>query len=250
MIITDIHMKQSLILGHRGVRGLTLENSQKGFYDAQSLIKPNHAGIDGIEFDVQLTHDHKFCVFHDESLLRLANRQSRIDDLSLDSLKKIQLYDNHASHTIPSLSDMPALLMGYRHIELEVKTHARTNHHALTTALIKALVPFADLPITLTSFDAKILHLLHNKTPFQLGLLIEKSADIHQLIHTACTLDVSRIGFYYPLIDKHVITLCRHYNLKVTTWTVNDVATAKHLQALGAEVIISDVPHILLKHLK
>jgi glycerophosphoryl diester phosphodiesterase len=38
-------------------------------------------------------------------------------------------------------------------------------------------------------------------------------------------------------------------HLKISVWTVNDVERAKHLQQLGIQGLITDVPSNMLQHL-
>ena len=68
------------IYGHRGAKGVAMENSLQGF-----MLAANH-GIDHFELDIRLSSDNQLVVVHDEKLQRLANsplRVSRTNALTL-----------------------------------------------------------------------------------------------------------------------------------------------------------------------
>ncbi len=80
-----IDLKKTRLLGHRGARNEALENTLFGFQHAHRL---QEKGLSGIEFDVQLTADGQLIVFHDDTLQRLCDLQSRVDQLSLHEIQR------------------------------------------------------------------------------------------------------------------------------------------------------------------
>ena len=149
-----INFRDTLLLGHRGARGEALENTFSGFQYSQNL---KSRGLAGIEFDIQLNADGHLIVFHDDDLERMCGRQSRIDQLKLTEIQ-CQLQFGQPIMTLASIA--PAL-SGFNVIELEIKTHSRTNYTVLIAALRQAFIdtPLASLPVVLTSFDVE----LHNR---------------------------------------------------------------------------------------
>lgn len=282
----DTH--QTLLLGHRGARGEYLENSYAGFVYIQQLIKSRNSRLHtdklaGIEFDVQLTFDGKLVVFHDPDLLRLFSCQSRVDQLSAAELQRISQH-NSAQSQIPSpillLEQMPDLLLGYTHIELEIKTHNHTSHAKLITALKHCLSDpkFKQLPITLTSFDTNLLqkikettelkHLkrgllvepacstltnkllkttaLNHNFPMNTEVLMSTGGPLSKVVDTALRLGCSSLGIFYPLFNSKLINECQQYGLSTTAWTVNNLESAKHLSRLGVNYLITDYPSVFL----
>ncbi|MDO5651376.1 MAG: glycerophosphodiester phosphodiesterase [Moraxella sp.] len=248
-ILFSTHHTQPMILGHRGARAVHLENSVSGFVYACNL-----QGIAGVEFDVQLTLDNELAVFHDDNLVRLTGDQSELGEMSLVRLQTHPIHHQHRWHMIPSLREIAPYLNGYRYIELEIKTTIKTDYHRLVHAITKALPHLRHLPITLTSFDVRLLERLqHLDTPK--GLLVETDStcthtiaphDRRHVINTAQRLGCTRIGWHYPLIDETTVKLCHRYNIAISAWTVNDIDTAKYLASLGVDVIISDNPQSLI----
>ena len=59
-------------IGHRGVKGIKLENTLESIMEAVSL------GFDMAEIDIQMTKDGKIIVFHDYDLKRLFDNSKKI----------------------------------------------------------------------------------------------------------------------------------------------------------------------------
>ena len=180
--LLDTH--KTYLLGHRGARGEQLENTKAGFIHTQQLSQKStsylaKSKLVGIEFDVQLTLDGKLVGFHDENLLRLFSHQSRIDQLTAAQIQRISRSARaEKSDSILLLQQMPKHLKGYSHIELEIKTHERTNYAQLIQSLKQCLVDpnLSSLPLTLTSFDVRLLEQLQADSVlshFKRGLLVE-----------------------------------------------------------------------------
>ena len=177
------------LLGHRAARAERLENCQDGFAYVQQLQKHGKQ-LDGVEFDVQMTADGKFVVVHDETLNRLAGQQSWIADKTWTELDAIVQSDygrfsqrfelGFLKHHVLLLDDLPRYLQHFCHIELEIKTHAKTQPALLVKNLLRLLSQeiWQALPITLTSFDTDILYQIQNQQQFlnfhfPTGLLLE-----------------------------------------------------------------------------
>lgn len=281
------------LLGHRAARAEMLENCQDGFAYVQQLQKHGKQ-LDGVEFDVQMTADGKFVVVHDETLNRLARQQSWIADKTWAELESIVQSDygrfsqrfelGFLKHHVLLLDDLPPYLQHFRHIELEIKTHAKTQPASLVKNLLRLLSQeiWQALPITLTSFDTDILYQIHNQQQFlnfhfPKGLLLEpktlepKTLEpnttlasqiaflptpdaagknlILQTFNRACALGCSQVGIYYPLITPALLEIAKIYGLTVSAWTVNEVDVAKRLIEMGVDCVITDYPTQFLTQL-
>ena len=271
------------LLGHRAARAEMLENCQDGFAYVQQLQKHGKQ-LDGVEFDVQLTADGKFVVVHDETLNRLARQQSWIADKTWAELDAIVQSDyerfsqrfelGFLKHHVLLLDDLPPYLQHFRHIELEIKTHAKTQPASLVKNLLRLLSQevWQALPITLTSFDTDILHQIHNQQQFlnfhfSTGLLLEPKTTlasqitflptpdaagknlILQTFNRACALGCSQVGIYYALITPALLEIAKIYGLTVSAWTVNEVEVAKRLIEMGVDCVITDYPTQFLTQL-
>lgn len=253
-----ISLNNTRLLGHRGARNEALENTFFGFQHAQSL---QPYGLSGVEFDVQMTKDGHLVVFHDETLQRLCRLQSRIDQLSLVEIQR-HLQSGHPIITLDKMAEVlsapllasikpPMTLNIFTHIELEIKTHERTNHAKLVQALYHYLVdsPLASLPIVLTSFDTQLLSQLqhnHYLRHIPRGLLVRTPQLLTTAPQKALQLGCGSLGIDFALINQQVIDSCHRYGLKVSAWTVNDIEFIKQLVKWQVDVIITDIPSQLL----
>ena len=241
-----INFGNTLLLGHRGARGEALENTFAGFQHAQRL---KTQGLTGVEFDVQLSADGYLVVFHDDDLARMCGQQSRVDQLSMIEIQRLLQFE----HRIIALADIAPILADFTYIELEIKTHCRTDYSKLVKALAHDLIdsPFASLPIVLTSFDVELhARLQCNKLLKHIprGLLIRTPETLVLAPNTALQLDCVQLGIHYPLLSQSVIKNSHRYGLPVSAWTVNDIDTIKQLIKWQTDVIITDFPsHLLLK---
>lgn len=75
-------MKNFMLIAHRGIfdNKLVIENTIPAF---QNALLHNLS----IELDVKITKDNKLVVFHDDNLLRMANENVLIEDLTLEELQ-------------------------------------------------------------------------------------------------------------------------------------------------------------------
>lgn len=282
-----INLEHTLLVGHRGARSEALENTLSGFQHARSL-QPR--GLAGVEFDVQLTADGQLVVFHDETLQRLCGAQSRIDQLNLAEIQRYlqnghqimtldklaqalpsqksfslknqkstlnSLFGLSNSAVLSDLKETNALVLPthaltqFTHIELEIKTHNRTNYSKLIKALTRDLIdsPLASLPIVLTSFDVQLLaQLQRNKLLAHIprGLLARTPELLATAPNSALQLGCTHLGVYYPLLNQSVIKDIHRYGLPVSAWTVNDIDAIKQLVKWQVDVIITDIPSQLL----
>lgn len=240
-----VNFKNTRLLGHRGARGESLENTFSGFKYSQNLTSQ---GLAGVESDIQLNADGHLIVFHDDDLERMCGQQSRIDQLGLTEIQcRLQF-----GQPIMTLANIAPVLRGFRVIELEIKTHNRTNYAVLINALAQELIdtPLASLPVVLTSFDVELhnrlqRHKLLSRIPR--GLLIRTPAALAGATNTALQLGCIQLGIHYPLLTQDVIKHSHRYGLPVSAWTVNDVHTIEQLISWNTDVIITDFPrHLLL----
>lgn len=281
------------LLGHRAARAELLENCQDGFAYVQRLQKHDKQ-LDGVEFDVQMTADGKFVVLHDETLNRLAGQQSWIADKTWAELNAVVQSDHgrfsqrfelgFLKHHVLLLDDLLPYLQYFHHIELEIKTHAKTQPAVLVKNLLRLLSQevWQALPITLTSFDTDILYQIQNQQQFltfhfPTGLLLEpKTLEpkilepntrlasqiaflptpdtagknlILQTFNRACALGCRQVGIYYALITPTLLEIAKIYGLTVTAWTVNEVDVAKSLIKMGVDCVITDYPTQFLTQL-
>lgn len=286
-----INFGKTLLVGHRGARSEALENTLSGFQHAHRLQPRGLAGVEfdvQLTSDGHLIvfHDEtlqRLCGLQSRinqlslneiqrhmqaghqiiTLDRLAHALPLSPQLSppaLSSTKQPKHAVNRlfgSSKNVSKNTDAKLLnttaqvLTPFTHIELEIKTHNRTNYSTLIKALAHDLIdsPLASLPIVLTSFDVQLLAQLQRSTSLahiQRGLLVRTPELLATATNTALQLGCTQLGIYYPLLTQSVIQHCHRYGLSVSAWTVNDIDIIKQLVKWQVDIIITDIPSQLL----
>ena len=117
---------QPKVIGHRGAKGLWPENALSGFAETARMN-----GLDGVEFDLQLSADGEIVILHDPVLQRTTTGHGAVGLRTLDKLRALRLVAGTKKdpevldETIPTLDEVLAIL-GPTGLELhvELKTDA------------------------------------------------------------------------------------------------------------------------------
>lgn len=236
------------IVGHRGASFEAPENT------VSALKLAWEQGADGAEFDIYLTRDGKIVACHDKDLKRTAGSELRIVESNLDELRLLDVgkWKNakYAGEKIPTLAEMLATVPKGKRVYIEVKCGPEIIPE-LMRELSASSLPAASTPII--SFNAQVIAaakaaraevpaywLVDVKQDSQAEKLIEKAHAIH-----ADGLDLSS----KPELDMSFAAKVKGAGLRLDVWTVNDVAVARRMIAIGAQGITTDRPGWLREQL-
>lgn len=103
---------------HRGLHGKVDADSFAAENSLTAFSRAVEHGF-GIELDVRLTKDKEVVVFHDDTLDRVTNGTGRVENYTLEELKKLSLMDTE--DTIPTLSEVLSLVGGRVPLLVEIK---------------------------------------------------------------------------------------------------------------------------------
>jgi len=135
--LTNYNMTPFLKIGHRGACGYEPENTLRSFKKALAL------GVDMIELDIWLTKDNRIVVIHDITVNRTTNGKGRVDELTLEEIKKL---DAGQGEAVPLLSEVMDLVKGRAQLNIEIKT--KDVAERLIVELKQSNFPLADLLIS------------------------------------------------------------------------------------------------------
>jgi len=234
------------IIGHRGARGEAPENTLAGFQYIHDL------GIRAVEFDVRQLKDGELVIVHDDNFLRTtgtAQALYELDSTQLAPYNQAHIWMDWEAQITPTLKQSLKVMQDFEHLEVEVKAVETTEQAiALVTELQTQLQGFEQTAV-ITSFDLKIHQALQQQNSnFKRGLLVEE--DIGTLaIEQALNLDCCQIGWMNQLATNEIIQATQNAGLKISVWTVNDIARAEQLQKLGINGLITDFPKLMLQQL-
>ena len=101
-----------IVIGHRGAMGHALENT------IESVEKAIDLKVDGIEIDVFKSKSGELIVYHDPSLSRLSNSTAFIEQITIDSIKKVELI---GGLSIPTLNEVIDIIPEKIFLNIELK---------------------------------------------------------------------------------------------------------------------------------
>lgn len=220
------------IYGHRGAKGVAMENSLAGFQLAASQ------GIDRFELDVRLSSDGQLMVVHDEKLKRLADSHLSVSKSTAHVLGNTIL--NGTQQGIPTLEQVVSACPNVTHWQFEIKTH---------TANIGFLQPMAHLiehfnlqnKVVITSKHIGILRAFKRSLPhIERGYVQEWP--LPNGLKAALSLECTHLCLNKSLARLSYVKKAQKKGLKVSVWTVNDADDMKRLYYYNVDSIISDYP--------
>lgn len=193
------------IIGHRGAAGVALENTK------QSLQAALDAGVAGIEIDVRLTKDNQLVVCHDGDLIYMAQNQTKISELTLSELQKIELSNQSR---LLSLGEALALIDRRAYVIIELKDPG------CSIVLLEVLDRYPRVRARIASFRHEELAELKKHRP-SLPLYALERTKPFEVIHFARSMKLSGIGLNYWILNPLTYWLARRASLDVYVYTVN-----------------------------
>lgn len=239
-------MKKPLILAHRGARLEAPENTLPAFAKAKEM------GADGVELDVLLCKDQHWVITHNDDLRQYAGTQGRVSRLNLRELKGLD-FGSHFSpqfrnERIPTLAELFELLRGHLLINVEIKKTNILNNDSedLLIRLIRDMK--MEEQVWISSFNIFALRRMARKAPeLRRGYLFYEGQDFFSrrggwdFLVSPQSWNISR-----ALVRERTIEDIHRKGREAWIWTVNEAAEAEKFSRLGADVLITDDPRLLL----
>jgi len=221
-----------LIIGHRGAKGHVAENT------LPSVSKAMELGVDGIEIDVFLCKSGELVVFHDKTLQKLTDGTGYIEDLTLDSIKKINVLGNYK---IPTLKEVIDLIQGkvFLNIELKGSGTALPTHELLKTYLKGETWNANQFIISSFNWDElKHFHQLNKEVP----IAVLTDADPLDALPIAKTVQAQAINPSFKSLTQKNVKTIQQAGFKIFPYTINENEDIKKMLILSVEGIITDYP--------
>ena len=224
---------EPLVIGHRGARGHMAENTLASVKKALAL------GVDGIEIDVFVCKTGELVVFHDKTLDKLTDATGYIEELSLDSIKKITVLN---AEPIPTLAEVLDEVSGkvVLNIELKGEGTARPTHALLQQYFSEGKLKAHE--VFISSFNWGELQLFYEVNKHvPIAVLIEDNDPLKALA-VAQELDAIAINPDQKTLTKTNVRLIKEAGFKIYPWTVNTPEDIKRMKGLNVDGIITDYP--------
>ena len=226
----------TLVVAHRGVSGLEMENTCAAF------IAAGNRTYYGVETDVYRTADANFILNHDGNLKRIAGEDLAVEQVSYDVLRAVVLYDKDGIKRgdlhLASVDEYIRICKKYGKIAVfELKSAFTDEEIARLCAIIEGL-GYLD-GVTFISFNMDNLikvRALYPAQPCQFLTADVSDAMIARLAELKMDLDV-----HYHALTKERVDAFHAAGIKINCWTVDSVADAERLADWGVDQITSNI---------
>jgi glycerophosphoryl diester phosphodiesterase len=231
------------IYGHRGAQGEAPESTIPGFRHAIAI------GLDAVEFDVQLTADHRLVVFHDRTVDRTTNGFGPVSSYSLETLRKLdaraQFPDWPEPCHIPTLDEVLDVTGELPHLLVEIKRDAPPRLDYVVPATI-SLVRQRGLAgqVTLSSFDPYALELAQRFGP-DIPRMMNGAWRAPGLRECAIATGCAHVDFDSTQTGAEHIAWARAHGLSIIGWPGNTATDLAVLREYGVDAIGSDHPSLM-----
>lgn len=226
----------TLIIAHRGLSGLEVENTEQAF------IAAGERSYYGIESDVRKTSDGKFVMCHDADLKRIAGVKVDVESSTLSELQAIPLLDNTGKKNpdlhLSTLESYISICKEYdKQAILELKSDFTEEEIGSIIEIIKSY-GYLDR-VTFISFDYDNLLYVRSHSPSQPAMyLFSKMSDgiIERL-----TRDKIDVGIKYTKLTKSNLDSFHEAGLSVNCWTVDNKILAELYIKWGVDYITTNI---------
>jgi glycerophosphoryl diester phosphodiesterase len=235
------------LIGHRGVKNLSPENTIESISLAQQL------GLNWVEIDVKISKDLTPILLHDDTLERTTDAKGSPMELEYNKIRKFDagsFFYNHATKIyIPTLEET-LLFCKLNNICLNIELKPNLGFEKENVEAIARVLKMFDFSnqYYFSSFDWKSIILMKDFIPdAYFGLLIhefnkktslKKALDICQKYNFSCC------GFNKNIINSEIINAMKKNKLITTVYSINNIKLniAKDLWSSGVDSIFIDDP--------
>ena len=214
--------------------GHVLENT------IESVKKAIELNVDGIEIDVFKSKTGELVVYHDPFLSRLSNSNAFIEQISLDSIKKVELIGGFSIPTLKEIVDIiPEKI--FLNIELKGKDTANETNKIIINYLNKHNLPTSKFIISSFIWDElKKIRSINKDVP--IAILVDSLHKIDDAIKLAKQISAVALNPNNKFITRGIVNKIQSNNIKVYPYTINNPKNIKRMRLMGVDAIITDYP--------
>jgi glycerophosphoryl diester phosphodiesterase len=233
------------IWAHRGARREAPENTLPAFEFALGL------GVDGMEFDVQLTSDGVPVVIHDETVDRTTDGKGAVVGFAFEQLRELDAsagFEGFADVRIPTLDEVLDLLVPSGMVlNIELKNSVQ-DYPGLEEKVLDAIEARGIAgQVVLSSFNHYSLKRLQRLgAPSPLGMLY--TDPLYRPWRYAAKLGVAAL---HPparyMYGKRYVRKAHAAGLAVRPWVVNGRRNLARMLNAGVDAVFTDTPQLALE---
>ena len=227
------------LIAHRGFSGLAPENTIPAVKAAAD------ADYDGCEFDIRLTADEQWVVFHDDDVSRMTDGEGLVSEMTLEQVRALRIdagnnVIQYPDEQVPTLEEMLKACVDYGIAPvIEIKTEdGQAPDYAYLAGVIRGM-GFADARIL--SFDMDALTGLKEYLPDGAYWFLTSKVTTQQ-IQLCVQNGVQGIGFNASRKSNlRYIDNIADEGLVVSAWTVDNIHLLDRLYDKGVFYITTNM---------
>lgn len=241
----SLYANQPVVVAHRGASGDAPENTLPAFRLAWEQ------GADAIEGDFHLSKDGVIVCFHDARTKKRADEDLVVSESTVEALKALDVgaqFDARFKGTaIPTIAEAFATVPAGKSIYVEIKCGPE-----ILPVLLKEIrnSELSEEQIVVISFHEEVIRQVKEMAPqfkafwlcsFKKSKLGRLRPSLETVLQTLTGIRADGLSSNTKIPDAFIPAIAdAGYEWHV--WTVNDVATAQRMKALGARSITTDFP--------
>lgn len=242
MINRIFQENEIFIAAHRGYSAKYPENTLLAFKKAIDQQ------VDMLEFDLRLSKDGEVMIIHDETVDRTTNGSGKVEEFTVDELKKL---DAGQGETIPTLRELCELVSAHPHILLNVEIKPQGGALEVVDKSMDILEEFHLVNRSVfTSFDAKVIHYLvdnyHVKTQ---GFPQDYMIDFNKVIDGTLS-KLTAVALQMEDVTVERVRAYRDAGKLVWCYCPDEEATVQHSIDCGVSLVTCNEISPALKKIK
>ncbi|MFC0445673.1 glycerophosphodiester phosphodiesterase [Pseudidiomarina halophila] len=222
-----------LIIAHRGASFEAPENTLTAFGRALD------AGADGIELDVYPLQD-EWIVFHDRYLARLTAHPGRLQDLTLEQVRKLKVF---GQQPVPTLDEALAFIAGRCMVNIELKGADIARGLTKHLRFARAELGYSREQLLVSSFNHHWLRQLKEDHPQQLIGALTTSCPLSYAAF-ASELQAWSVHIDVDFVTPEFVADAHARGLQVFVFTVDEPEDMRDLHTMGVDGIFTNHPSV------
>ena len=219
-----------LVISHRGVsNGNGVQNT------VESLEKTAQLKPDFVEMDVQETKDGQFVMMHDANLRSLAGLNVTPQDLTLEELKQIDIFENGYQTKISSFDDyLNRANQLNQKLLIEIKTSKNDSAQMMDHFLERYGAKIKVYGHQMQSLD---YHVIEKVTQYDKEIPVFFILPYNSVFPRT---NASGYTMEYSTLDEYFVTKLWNTEQKLYVWTINGSESFNRSLHLGVDGMITD----------
>jgi len=220
------------VVAHRGASAYEPENTLRAVRRALTL------GAPAVEVDIRRTKDGTLVVLHDETVNRTTDGTGSVGSMTLEELRA---FDAGMGERIPTLTEVFGTVRGKASLVLELKERGLWQP---VVQLARGRLDQGEL--TVVSFHrSEVAELKAAHPDLRAGALFV--GDSSDALSWTAGARADLAGFRHEATTADLADRLHQSGRRLLVWTVNDPGRAKEVAVLGADLIVSDAPDVILE---